>query len=285
MTNHLRYETGELKACIDLRKVIEHFWGPGKPEGRAVRYAAHWRDDGRRDSFYVYDDGYKDFASGEAGDLLDWLQKEGIAPDFPSAAQWAINYLGGQVAPVDHPIIRSNRTSLQSTTPDWQQAALKALEESQRYLWSERREPKSILAYLQQERGLTEATIHQRSLGYNPSWHKTDYRNPDTGKLAKLPPGIVIPIWENGQLVALRVRCRVGTLAVWLDIDPDQFGSGRHEGEELPKYLNLAGSRLSGVLFNGDAVVSGQPVLLVEGEFDAMLADQILNANRDDPIA
>src|SRR5690606_22239632 len=43
------------------------------------------------------------------------------------------------------------------------------------------------------------------------------------------------------------------------------------------KYLNVTGSKLRGALFNGDAVQPDKPLLIVEGEFDAMLAGQLLD--------
>src|SRR5262249_44730669 len=47
------------------------------------------------------------------------------------------------------------------------------------------------------------------------------------------------------------------------------------EGEPLPKYLYVRGSK-TGTLYRGDFLQAGSDVLLVEGEFDALLAQQIL---------
>jgi hypothetical protein len=88
----------------------------------------------------------------------------------------------------------------------------------------------------------------------------------------RLAPGIVIPWHADGALWGVRVRCRVGALAAALGMTPDR---GR-EGDALPKYLGVAGGKSNGVVFNGDALKPGEDVLLVEGEFDTMLAQQEL---------
>jgi hypothetical protein len=51
--------------------------------------------------------------------------------------------------------------------------------------------------------------------------------------------------------------------------------AGTAEGESLPKYLYVRGSKAS-ALYNGDALEEGCNVLIVEGEFDALLAQQEL---------
>ena len=55
----------------------------------------------------------------------------------------------------------------------------------------------------------------------------------------------------------------------------DAIGRSR-SGEPVNKYMNLAGSKLTGTLFNGDAIDPDKNVVMTEGEFDAMLVQQIL---------
>jgi hypothetical protein len=61
-----------------------------------------------------------------------------------------------------------------------------------------------------------------------------------------------------------------GNLAEALGRDPEQLG-----GEESPKYLNLADGNQAGALYNADALQPGQALLMVEGEFDVLIARHI----------
>lgn len=144
---------------------------------------------------------------------------------------------------------------------DWQAAALKALRETQRTLW----QSPPVLAYLREVRGLLEDTVDHFGLGYNPAWMPLDYQS--DGRPIRLPPGIVIPIFQGDELYALRVRSHVGNMARFLGIPEDDHGQ---------KYMSLSGSQLAGTCFNIEAVTEGLDTLLVEGEFDAMLAHQEL---------
>lgn len=91
-------------------------------------------------------------------------------------------------------------------------------------------------------------------------------------KNAYLSPGITIPICDSG-LKAVRVRSRIGDFAEMLSIEPDKD----LKAEELDNYLNFRGNKLSGVIFKVDALQPGCIAVLLEGEFDAMLAFQELS--------
>jgi hypothetical protein len=104
------------------------------------------------------------------------------------------------------------------------------------------------LAYLR-NRGLSDETIQNFKLGYNPDW--MDIRC--EGDILKVAPGITIPWFADGELYAVRVR----TFDEYLD-----------------KYMSVSGSKPSAGLFNADVVSAGETVTIVEGEFDCMLAVQ-----------
>lgn len=271
------WDKDDLKARVDLRDIVAEAWGPGKAHGDYVMYHARWRGDDHTPSFAVYENGFKDFGgSGEAGDVYTWLERE-YGLTFGEAVRWLHERVYGANAAPLMPR-RPEATSTARNEPPsagWQRAARAALERAQAYLWSKTPEAAKVRAYLHEARGLTDETIRSYGLGYNPDWQRTAYRywseQYKRKRRARLAPGIVIPWYRNDALVALRVRCRVGALASWLKRAPDTL-----KGQELDKYRSYRGSKLAGRLYNGDALRPGGDVLIVEGEFDAMLAAQQL---------
>ena len=106
------------------------------------------------------------------------------------------------------------------------------------------------------ERNLTPETISLHGLGLNLEWIDFHKPLPGSDKPCKLPPGIVIP-WHAGPLGIAGVNVR-------------EFHIGLKD-----KYLMATGSRRRW-MFPGLLPWAG-PVLIVEGEFDAMVADQELS--------
>lgn len=260
--NKTRYDSDAIKAGIDLRDIVQQFWGaPKRKTSKRSTYFAHWRQDGHTPSFSVERDHYKDFGgAGESGDVFSFLQRE-LNTDFRGALEWAANHKGIIVenAVIITPVAQP---ASEPTTAEWQAEGHKFIAYSEAWLWSDRKEAKRVLQYLRHDRGLTDETIKARKLGYNPQWVKL-------GNIGKAAPGIVIPYLDQ-ELSAIRIRCRVGKLATALGIQAD---IGR-DGDELPKYLNVAGSRVTGTLYNSANIQPGLGVLFVEGEFDAILAHQ-----------
>lgn len=261
----------ELKTGVDLRRIVRYFWGePVRERARYAVYASRWRDDGRRPAFTVYDTYFKDYGGdGIGGDVYDFLMLE-MATDFKRAVEWLEDYTGGTVSIMSQrQPVKTAYTAHDEPPPlNWQAAAATALDKTQQILW----QTPAALDYLHNMRGLDDETIHRAGYGYNPDWLAVNWINPDTGRAAYLPPGIIEPWVSDGVLWALRVRCRVGDLAKALDIQADTMRDGR----EIPKYLNLAGSKQSGALYNADTITTGCDLLIVEGGFDARLAEQIL---------
>jgi len=110
-------------------------------------------------------------------------------------------------------------------------------------------------------RGLTKATIKAARLGFNPKdigdparkWGVTDRES------IWLPgPGVVIPWPIDGGLHRVNIRL----------LTPRPVNG--HE----TKYIGPGGWQGANPLFNADAITTGQPVLLVEGELCALTANQ-----------
>jgi hypothetical protein len=131
----------------------------------------------------------------------------------------------------------------------WQDLARDLVARAAETLWS--REGREALAYLR-GRGLQDATIRKARLGFWPADTREGGVFPD--RSVRVPAGLVIP-WSNGSnIVFINVR--------------------RIDGE--PRYLAVEGSRREGLYPGPDSVAVGKPLVIVEGEFDALLLGQEL---------
>jgi hypothetical protein len=128
--------------------------------------------------------------------------------------------------------------------------ALALVTEAEKRLWSP--EGAAALAYLK-GRGLTEATIKAAGLGWTPRADGVPWK----------PPGVVIP-WRDGDRRAL-VKIR----------PPDEWRKRFPEEKRPPKYIEAFRDRPR--IYPGpEAIRPGMPLVIAEGEFDAMLLGQEL---------
>lgn len=268
-THSSRVDAHDIAARIDVRQLAEHLLGGlGKRSGKTVIFS-NPNIEQRTPSFTVYANGYNDFATGEHGDVFGLIMLA-TRCDFPAALQYAAAFAGivpgtphlqvvRPATPIKPPVVSNTR---------WRQVAGAEVKQAAAYLYGDTPDARAALSYLHDMRGLTDQTIQAAQLGYNPAWRKTGYIKPD-GKPAYLAPGIVIP-WrdETGDLSAVRVRCRVGNLAEALDITPDR----EKDGNPLSKYISFSGSTFGGIPYG--LLTPGVDVLIVEGEFDALIAAQ-----------
>ena len=252
-----------LKAQVDLRDIVASFWG--EPERRTRAYDQHfsrWRDDGSNASFTVYETSFRDYGGeGASGDVFTFLEQE-LNLDFKAALEWLEQYVNGVSSVPRRPERLPTTRSIEPPSAEWQQMARRLLTNAQKHLTPR------IRQYLKEVRGLNDASIRQAGYGYNDKWRTFQIGH----EQYSLPPGIIEPWFCDGVLWALRVRSRVGNLARFLNIPEDTNRSG----EVVDKYLSLRGSKQTGALYNADAIQPGGDVLMVEGGFDAVLAQQIL---------
>lgn len=130
-------------------------------------------------------------------------------------------------------------------------------------------------AYLFSERGLTSETQATFQLGYNP---KDIYDQPERwgfepgDRKIWLPRGIVIPGLRDGHPWYIKIRrpIRDDLLTDYLPLLPMGEWSGMRG--KSPKFSSPRGS--VSTLFGSDHFLSLPTLLLVEGEFDCMLAWQ-----------
>jgi DNA primase len=114
-------------------------------------------------------------------------------------------------------------------------------------LWG--REGKRAKYYLEVQRGLTENVIIQAGLGYIPGGH-IEWK---TIEGLKVPCGITIPWFAEGAIWGIKVR--------------------RAAGQQ--RYQQVRGGNIKGCLYLADTIQSGLPIMLTEGEFDALIAKQV----------
>src|SRR5262252_3350992 len=135
----------------------------------------------------------------------------------------------------------------------WRASGMRFLEESEAALWSA--EGERARAYLH-GRGLNDETLRVWQIGFQPQEGRRDPAErwgfparTASGQPAwvRIPRGIVLPWLLDGQLWQLKVRTN----------------------RQQPKYLAISGGHPC--LFGADTLVPGEPAILVEGEFDAML--------------
>ena len=112
-------------------------------------------------------------------------------------------------------------------------------------------------------RGFTIESIKQFKIGFNPKdlWRAreewgTESQTKEDGTLKKLwlPAGIVIPTFYCDQIIKIKVR-----------------RSNWREGDELPKYVELSGSKQCPSVY-GDQTL--KTAFIIESELDALLIQQ-----------
>jgi DNA primase len=251
-----------LKARLDLADLVAMDLGPArKQRGRWQWWLCPFHAETRPSFGVTADNGrFKCFGCGAAGDHLDYLEKRrGL-----TKAQ-AIAELRRLAA------LPENKRQPQSAP-----AATTASEEPPSAAWQRR--ARAFLAYTREQLGtsasrpawdylgaggLSKETVLRFGLGWNPRdlWDDPQ-RWGLTGARIYLSRGVVIPCEVSGSLWYIKVR-RL-----------ERDGHLRIQAGE--KYGGPRGGR--GALFGADRLrADGRPLLLCEGERDALLASQELS--------
>jgi DNA primase len=242
----------DLKERFDLLAMVEVDLGPGKKKGRWYAWRCPFHDGRRQDDFQVTPDNgrYYCFGCGRSGDVLTWLT------DYRRLSWKDIFSLGDS----GEPIPARPRSAAPDSKPEgppaepWQARGVAFVEACEAALWAP--EGAKALDWLQ-GRGLRDATIKRYRLGYNQADRREPFEawglpeDPDS-KGVWLPRGVVIPATVAGALWYVKIRRPTGS----------------------PKYTQPRGGRPA--LFNADNLSGAELVLLAEGEFDCILADQEL---------
>ncbi len=194
-------------------------------------------------------------------DAIDYVRRRhGLG--YRDACAW----LAIDAHPERAPLPPTPPAATEPPSAEWQQAAHALLADTFDALYSNSERPFQWLL----ERGLTEATIAQAVMGYNPEerWmERADWGLPPLvdrqGRPQRvwLPRGIVIP-WFIG---------RGDAEAIWkLYIRRPLTPAQRQAGQK--PYIQLPGG--SNGLYNAHNITGSTPVMLVEGVFDCLAVRQ-----------
>jgi DNA primase len=236
-----------IKSRVDLLSLVESDLGAGRKSGQFVFFRCPFHED-RTPSFAVYPDGhwYCFGACARAGDVYDYVMKrEGLS--FPDAYRW----LGGAVEEQKFSLPAPRSTQEPDFGPpryEWQEAAFNvAYDALDRLFTGEGEAVDRARAYLCEDRGLDEATWSGAMLGFIPGrgWQRE-------GELL-IPQGITIPWVYDGNVWKVAVR--------------------RPTNDPRQKYRRIEGGSAGGVYMPG-GFKPGKPLLVAEGEFNALTALQ-----------
>ncbi|MBZ0292773.1 MAG: toprim domain-containing protein [Anaerolineae bacterium] len=236
-----------IKEQINCRDLVER--DLGKPKYRNNTYSTYkcpLHNEEKGFSLVVYEDHWRCFGKcGRGGDAIAWFQ-EYHNLSFQEACEWLSSGDLPQLQQPRHP--QQLKAQPLSEPPDagWQESAQKVAHQAMDTLWG--REGKRAWRYLEEERGLTEDTIIRAGLGYVPG----DYREWKTIEGLSVPCGITIPWLADGAIWGIKVR--------------------RAAGEQ--RYHQVSGGNIKGCLYLADDIKPGLPIMLTEGEFDALITRQ-----------
>jgi DNA primase len=190
---------------------------------------------------------FRCFGCGAGGDAIDLLRLLNPGTTFAEARAVA----EGGTAPAAGAVSKPPRRARPAERPaGWDDFALRVVAEAEAALWSPSGRP--ALNYLR-GRGLADGTARAARLG---AWASDTF---DTGAFpgerVRVPAGVVIPWFEGGRVAMLNVRRPAGA---------------------VPKYHAVRGSRRGGVYPSARTPAAGLPLVIVEGEFEALLLGQEL---------
>jgi hypothetical protein len=163
------------------------------------------------------------------------------------------------------PTRRASRDQPEPPAESWQQAAIAFCKACKERLWSEQGLP--ALTWLR-ARGLCDETIKAAGLGYHPRSCREPAEqwglHEESGASIWLPRGVVIPWQIDGGL--WKVSIRRGDKDIQADLT-----RAMAQGQQPTqcKYVQVTGSA-SG-LYGANTIVPGEPLVVVEGEFDRLV--------------
>jgi len=236
---------------VDLGQVATELLGPAPgrrgERGRRLWWPCPFHDD--RNPSFVIDPGkpnWRCYGCDEHGDAANLLMKlEGLT--FPEAVN---RLLGGRIDPTNYrPPPRRSAPPKPPETPQGLPLAdaLALVERAETLLWSD--EGIEARDHLIRDRHLTAETIRSSRLGYTPF--------------------VEIPTKE-GKHFGVR-----GIVIPWFDGDRPTLVKIRRPDGSTPKYAEAFRDRASTFSGNSTATI-GQPLVITEGEFDALLLGQEL---------
>jgi len=228
----------EIKEKLDLREVVEKELGEGKPSGETLRWVCPFHPGHNRTAFSVSKHQYRCWACEASGDVITWFEKRNNL-DFKAAVEQAARAAGISLKEAAPPHLSPSR-------PRRPIRPVRPLLNPPSSDWQQ-----SNHYYVKQCESYLWSEVNQPALDY---LHRRGLQD-ETIKRAHLgyDPGrniIVIPWYIEGELWRLGTKSPV-------------------EGGKAPLFAGFKQG-----LYNADRLTPGQPALLLEGEFDALIVEQ-----------
>jgi hypothetical protein len=278
---------GVIAHIADLTAVITADLGP---PARGGKWLCPYHDDHRPSLAMTPDKRHwRCWACGEHGDALDWLAKrDGI--DLVEAARRLDPSAVGDRSRAKSPTAARGASAATRPMPDtsaapepawrnpeWQATVDQIITEAEAVLWTP--DGRRALRWLR-SRGMADHTIKRFRLGFNPR----DFRTApievlgryDRGEPRRIcvRRGVTIPWVAPGATYAASVECDHR----WVGANVRRLGPDHNLDAPLdPRYWALTGPKTRGYLYPWADILPTQgirPALLVEGELDAVLAEQ-----------
>jgi hypothetical protein len=155
---------------------------------------------------------------------------------------------------------RNVHTDEEPPCPKWREQAERFCRECKDRLWSE--EGKPALDWLR-ARGLTDSIIERAGLGLNLAQGYQSAKEWGTDKKVWVSRGIVIPWSVGGAIWKVNIRRSDKDIAA-----ENHRLHAQGKKENAPKYKQISGS--TNGLYGVDTIQPGQPLVMVEGEFDLL---------------
>jgi hypothetical protein len=256
-------EVDTIKSLVTLRDVARAELGyPAKTAAKNYDlYQCPFHNEAHGYSFAVYDGFAKCFGRcGQTWDIFAFLQRlHGMG--FNDVKKHLIErYIGSGVVATDLPPRPrpQQRPAEQSQPPneEWQFKAARVIDYARNMLWG--KDGGRAMSYLRNQRGLNGVVIQHADLGYIPGgptdWVKLEGLS--------IPCGILIPWVVNDVIWGLKVRRAAGEV----------------------RYQQVAGGNIKGGLYWADQIEPGKPLVIDEGEFNALAMWQAM-IDKSDPCA
>lgn len=270
-----KVDTEALKAQYPLEVVVEQF--SHQQVGRDRKIFAPWRAESTP-SLHVYPDGnWKDYGTGESGDMFDFIGRMHFS-DYDRHAHFIhiVDMLGGLgIKPISQPVSRPAPKEKPKTRVRLEQvmAWSDALPEEYRQYW--------------RDRGLTDLTIDRFMLGYDGRrlTIPATYRGVPFAVRRRVTPddwaaaeaqyeAVLAPLRQgNPELTdkELLAQFRKRLKAEHPDWTPTDIKQATPSMP--PKYVGMEGDTVG--IFNADVLGNdAHTVVICEGEVDCMLLDQ-----------
>jgi DNA primase len=250
----------DIKARYDCRDIAELVIGDGKHMGEYNAYRCPFHR-GNKYSFTVWADGWRCWADCDTGGDVITLVMRTQHLQFKDALDW----LDGKttLATINTKPLRRHEPDAPAMPPDmsWQTFAKLLADRTAQKLWDDDERSASARAYLL-ARGLSLDTLRSTGIGFIPA----------DDQYQLLYGRVISDKWQhNGKPV--RVPCGVSIPTYEPNAERSLWGvKVRRLARTDPKYLGVPGG--SKALYIPRPFVPGRPLMLVEGEFDALIVLQ-----------